>query len=51
MAYIYTIALNDGGRLRSWLPHTTDLAPGTAVNVTARPGHTLNCFVGERAVT
>jgi iron(III) transport system ATP-binding protein len=50
MAYIYTIALADGGRLRSWQFHTEDFAPGTAVQASIRPGHHLNYFVGERAV-
>ena len=50
MAYIYTIALQDGGSLRSWQPHTVDLPPGTAVVAAARPGHALNYFVGEKAI-
>jgi iron(III) transport system ATP-binding protein len=50
MAYIYTIALEDGSLLRSWQFHTTNLLPGTAVSVAVRPGHRLNFFAGERAI-
>lgn len=44
IAIIYTIVLADGTHVHSWQPHTLNLAPGMAVDVGFRPGHSLSCF-------
>lgn len=44
IAYIYTVALNDGTAVHSWQPHTVDLQTGTAVSVSFRSHHALVCF-------
>ncbi len=44
IAYIYTVALQDGTLLHSWQPHTVDLQMGSAVSASFRTHHNLVCF-------
>jgi iron(III) transport system ATP-binding protein len=50
IAYLYRVALPDGGVVASWQSHRIHFPVGTAVQATLRPGHTLRCFDGETAV-
>ena len=50
IANIYSIALNTGGKVHSWQPHTVLIAPGESVMVKLRPGHSLTCFFQGKAV-
>jgi len=42
--YLYTLGLPSGGQVRALVPHTLDVAPGTAVTVEVEAGHPLRSF-------
>ncbi|MCI0398458.1 MAG: ABC transporter ATP-binding protein [Chloroflexi bacterium] len=50
IATIYTVALDRGGRVHSWQPHTVELASGMAVRAWLRPDHPVAVFYQGRAV-
>jgi iron(III) transport system ATP-binding protein len=50
IAYIYQVRLNDGSLIHSWQFHTLNLPPGTAVQASLRPDHTVTAFHGDRAI-
>ena len=47
IATVYKVVLGDGSIVHSWQPHTIEFEVGTAVRVTLRQGHSLNCFYGD----
>ncbi|MBI3998803.1 MAG: ABC transporter ATP-binding protein [Armatimonadetes bacterium] len=49
-AIIYCVQLPSGRRIHSLQPHTTRIEPGSRVEVTLAPGHTLACFRDGRAI-
>ncbi len=42
--YLYTLVLPSGAHVRALVPHTLDVAPGTAVTVEVEAGHPLRSF-------
>lgn len=50
IANIYQIRLENGLIVRSWQPHTCQLAEGSRVDVWLRPGHALPCFYQGKAI-
>ena len=42
--YVYTLALPSGARVRALVPHTLDVAVGTAVTLEVDAGHPLRAF-------
>ena len=42
--YLYTLGLPSGAHVRALVPHTLDVAPGTAVTVEVEAGHPLRSF-------
>jgi iron(III) transport system ATP-binding protein len=50
IAYIYRVRLDGGAVVRSWQPHTTRLAPGTAVRVRLDEAHPVVCFHNGQAL-
>ncbi len=50
IAYIYQVRLDDDSLIHSWQPHTLNLPPGTAVQATIRPDHTITAFHGQQAI-
>jgi iron(III) transport system ATP-binding protein len=50
IANVYRLQLSDGSQVHSWQPHTVDVAPGTSVHASLRPGHPVTYFYGNRAV-
>ena len=51
IAHVYHVVLADGAHVHSWQPHTLDLAPGTAVQVSFTLDHPLACFHKGRRVS
>jgi iron(III) transport system ATP-binding protein len=50
IAYIYQVRLSDDSLIHSWQPHTFNLPPGTAVQASLRPDHTVTIFHDDRAM-
>lgn len=47
IAFIYEVALENGGIVHSWQPHTLNLAEGTAVQVSFAHQRSLSIFHGD----
>jgi iron(III) transport system ATP-binding protein len=50
IAYIYQVRLKDGSLVHSWQPHTLNLPPGTAVQASLHPDHTITAFHNNKAI-
>ncbi len=50
IAYMVRVRLPDGSVVHSRQSHRSELLPGTAVQATVRPGHSLTCFFNDMAI-